>query len=67
MDLLNWTSNKSLLDFNIHGFHTGTKFSIKTDQGIIEDAHYEGYELFGKSGTLYDVTEFKLTYQPASE
>lgn len=64
MDLSNWTSDLSFLDFTKHGFQTGAKFSVRTDEGIIENSHYEGWELFGKNGKVFQALEYKMTTNP---
>lgn len=53
-----------LPNFNIHGFHTGTKFEVIVDGSVIEDAHYEGYGLFGKAGQILQVSGYRITYDP---
>lgn len=52
-------------NFNVHGFHTGTKFEILVDGTLVEDAHYEGYGLFGKAGQIFqNVSGYRITYDP---
>lgn len=52
-------------NFNIHGFHTGTKYEIEVDGQLIADAHYEGYGLFGKAGQIFQhVSSYRITHDP---
>lgn len=52
-------------NFNVHGFHTGTKFEVLVDGELVEDAHYEGYGLFGKAGKIFQsVSGYRVTHDP---